>query len=179
MSTKTEKLRIHTVCFTGHRSIDTEISFRVPTVLKGVMEELIARGARRFLAGGAIGFDTIAALSVLELKEKYPDITLELVLPCRDQSRYWDRSSVIVYKYIMRRADKIVYVNEHFSSHCMYERNRRLVDESDLCLAYLARSSGGSAYTFGYALSHGKEAINLHELVIEYMKNEKKNTAQT
>ena len=156
---------INTVCFTGHRSIDYNVSVQIPKALKRCLTDLIERGAVRFRTGGAMGFDTIAALCVLELKEIYPHITLELKLPCRDQTRNWDSRSVTVYNYILKRADSVEYVSESFTASCMHERNRRLVDGSDVCVAFLNKSSGGSAYTFGYALERGLEVININDVL--------------
>ena len=161
MKYQNEKTPISTVCFTGHRSIDYNTSILIPSVLKASIEELIKRGARRFRAGGAMGFDTIAALCVLELREQYPDIRIELVLPCREQSKYWKEPSVMVYDHILGRADSVEYVQEHYTPTCMHERNRRLVDESDVCLAFCSQSHGGTAYTFAYALESGLEVINI------------------
>ena len=38
-------------------------------------------------AGGALGFDTLAAQTVLDMKKEYPQLRLILVLPCEDQTR--------------------------------------------------------------------------------------------
>ena len=51
-----------TACFTGHRNIAYEDALRLPALLDRVLVELIERGATAFRAGGAIGFDTVAAL---------------------------------------------------------------------------------------------------------------------
>ena len=59
-----------------------------------------------FGAGGALGFDTIAAFTVLKLKESYPDIRLILVLPCLAQTRGWSREDVEKYEDIKSKADK-------------------------------------------------------------------------
>jgi uncharacterized phage-like protein YoqJ len=165
MSNPDKLKRIETVCFTGHRTIEHNISVVIPTVLKREIEALIARGARCFRAGGAMGFDSIAALCILELKEKYPDLRLELKLPCKDQARYWNDGNALVYKYILQKADSVEYISESYTSTCMYERNRRLVDGSDVCVAYLAQSRGGTSYTFGYALGRGIEVINIFDLI--------------
>jgi hypothetical protein len=84
----TEKKAIETVCFTGHRHIDRSKALLIPTKLKEILEDLISRGAVRFRAGGAWGFDTVAALCVIELQMTHPEISLELVLPCRDQASF-------------------------------------------------------------------------------------------
>ena len=59
-----------------------------------------------FGAGGALGFDTIAAFTVLKLKESYHDIRLILVLPCLAQTRGWSREDVEKYEDIKSKADK-------------------------------------------------------------------------
>lgn len=159
------KNELETVCFTGHRHIARQKALMIPRALKTLLEELIIKGACRFRAGGAMGFDTIAALCVLELQEKHPGISLDLILPCRDQTKLWDEPNRAVYTHILSAASSVEYVTDHFTSWCMHERNRRLVDGSQICIAYLEHSGGGSAYTYGYALEKGLEVINLHEWI--------------
>lgn len=45
----------------------------------------------------------------------------------------------------------------------MFKRNRHLVDNSSVCVAYLTANSGGTAYTVNYAESKGLKIINLAE----------------
>lgn len=153
---------ISTVCFTGHRVIPTELAVNIPSALKKLLEQLIIRGAVSFRAGGAMGFDTICALCVLELKEKYPHIKLDLILPCKNQTNGWDEASVRAYNYILERADSVRYISEKYRSGCMHDRNRALVDGSDVCVAFLMRTSGGSAYTYTYAIKSDIEVVNLY-----------------
>ncbi len=154
-----------TVCFTGHRSIDYEDALRLPALLDRVLTDLIGRGATTFRAGGAIGFDTVAALKVLEMKERYPHIQLELILPCRNQTEYWEGTAVRTYQYILKRADSHLFLFDTYFDGCMLERDRRLVEGSDVCVAFCKRSRGGTAYTFTHALRAGLEVINLHDLM--------------
>lgn len=163
MSVINSDLDITTVCFTGHRNIPKEYAFMLPGILKREIERLIDRGARRFRAGGAIGFDTVAALCVLELKEKYPQIELDLILPCKDQTRGWNDLSIKTYEYILASADRVEYVSDRFTSWCMHERNRRLVKGSQACVAYLAHSGGGTSYTYAFALENKLEVVNIYD----------------
>lgn len=157
--------KIRTVCFTGHRNIENSIAFKIPSALKQTLEELISRGARSFKAGGAVGFDTICALCVLELRESHPDITLDLILPCRDQTRGWDEGSIRAYKYILDHADSVRYISDVYRTGCMHDRNRALVEGSDVCVAFLMRSDGGSAFTYALALRSGIEVINIFDIL--------------
>ena len=79
-----------TCCFTGHRKILKENIPIIKSNLRVVVVKNIENGYRFFEAGGALGFDTIAAQIVLELKEAYPQIRLILVLPCVTQTIFFD-----------------------------------------------------------------------------------------
>lgn len=155
--------KISTVCFTGHRDINKKLAPYIPSALKSEIKRLILLGATSFRAGGAMGFDTVSALCVLELKELYPQITLDLVLPCRDQTSGWSEESICAYNYILSKADSVKYITDTYRAGCMHERNRALVEGSDVCVAYLERSSGGSAYTYTYALKNNIEVVNIYD----------------
>ncbi len=160
---------VSTVCFTGHRQIAYADAVKLPGLLEQVLPELIERGAVTFRTGGAIGFDTVAALKVLELKERYPHIRLELILPCRNQTEFWEEAAVRTYRYILEHADSVRFLFDTYFDGCMLERDRRLVEGSDVCVAYCKRSRGGTAYTFTHALRAGLEVVNLNDLIPSYM----------
>ena len=152
-----------TVCFTGHRTIPMLKKWKIEKKLKESLEALIDNGYCYFGAGGALGFDTIAAQTVLGLKKKHPEIKLILVLPCKNQTRGWEEKDVSVYESIIEQADKVVYTQEHYDRGCMFKRNRHLVDNSSVCVAYLTEEKGGTAYTVNYANQKGVKVINIAE----------------
>lgn len=131
--------------------------------LKQTVEKLILNGYCYFGAGGALGFDTLAAECVLYLKKQYPQIKLILVLPCKTQTRGWDSEDIAIYEQIKAQADKVVYTSEEYTRGCMFKRNRHLVDNSSICIAYLTESKGGTAYTVNYAKQKKIKVINLAE----------------
>lgn len=154
-------MREHACCFTGHRKITPEQQKIVAERLCQTVEMLIQKGVRYFGAGGALGFDTIAAECVLKLREKYPHIKLILVLPCVNQTKGWPEEDVRIYEKIKGKADKIVYTSQAYTRDCMFKRNRHLVDHSSICVAYLKGNKGGTAYTVKYAMQKGLQLINL------------------
>ena len=155
-----------TVCFTGHRQIDAEHMMALPALLKSEIQKQAQAGAVHFRAGGAIGFDTLAALCVLEQKKLYPQIKLDLILPCRDQDAMWSETDRRAYRFVLSEADSVTYVYEKYCEGCMLERDRRLVQGSDVCIAFLTKSKGGTAYTAAYALKSGLEFINLFDALM-------------
>jgi uncharacterized phage-like protein YoqJ len=155
-----------TVCFTGHRQIDAAHMMALPALLKAQIAKQIEAGATHFRAGGAIGFDTLAALCVLEQKKQYPHIKLDLILPCRDQDASWSAQDRGAYRFVLAEADSVTYLYDSYHEGCMLERDRRLVQGSDVCIAFLTKSKGGTAYTAAYALKSGLEFINLYDAMI-------------
>lgn len=157
------RMQERTVCFTGHRNIERAHMLALPELLKAEIARQAKAGAVHFRAGGAIGFDTLAALCVLEQKKMYPHIKLDLILPCRDQDAEWNESNRQAYRFVLQSADSVSYVRERYSEGCMLERDRRLVEGSDVCVAFLTKSRGGTAYTAAYALKNGLEFVNLFD----------------
>lgn len=158
-------LRAKTCCFTGHRSLSDEEKLEVAVRLRKIIADQIKDGVVFYGAGGALGFDTLAALTVLDMKKEYPQLRLILVLPCENQTRGWRSEDIAVYEDIKRRSDKVVYVSREYTSDCMHRRNRHLVDHSGTCICYLTRRSGGTAYTVDYARRKGLCIINLAEYI--------------
>ena len=106
----TEDLRAKTCCFTGHRRIPEEALPRLERRLNEELEALAARGVIYFGAGGALGFDTLAAEAVIRLQRTRPQVKLILVLPSPDQTRGWSSGNVRRYEAIRARANKMMYV---------------------------------------------------------------------
>ena len=150
-----------TACFTGHRDIPSSQVPLIKQKLKTILKQLICQGYCYFGVGGALGFDTLAAQIVIELKKQYSQIKLILVLPCKDQASRWNSQDMEEYERIKACADKIVYTSEHYYNGCMQKRNRHLVDYSSLCICYLTKQSGGTQYTVDYAGAKGLTIINL------------------
>lgn len=153
-----------TVCFTGHRVIPDEDCPRLVQALERTVADLIERGATVFRTGGALGFDTLAALAVLSARLSHPEIRLELVLPCLNQTKGWKEEEVRLYEQIRAQANDTRYVGTAYYPGILQARNRTLVDGADVCVAYLLNShGGGTAYTASLALRAGLEFINLAE----------------
>ncbi|MBQ9988959.1 MAG: DUF1273 family protein [Clostridia bacterium] len=154
-------LRPKTACFTGHRHVAPGDVRMLRQKLIDTVIGLYKRGYRYFGAGGALGFDTMAAQTVLDLRKEYSDIRLILVLPCGDQSREWTVTQRGEYERIRGLADKEVVLFRTYNEGCMQARNRHLVDHSSVCITYCRRATGGTVYTRNYAVRQGLELIDL------------------
>ncbi|GHV43071.1 hypothetical protein FACS189490_13030 [Clostridia bacterium] len=150
------------VCgLTGHRNIVKEDVARITAALERVIAELAGQGYNCFLCGGALGFDTLAAQAVLRQREKTPHIKLIIVQPCRDQSAKWRERDILTYNGILEQADEIICLSESYYDGCMQARNRYIIDNSGVCVAYYRHERSGTGYTVRYAKQSGVEVINL------------------
>ena len=150
-----DKLKV--ACFSGHRRLPEDCK-KLKSQLKSAVTNLITQGVIFFGAGGALGFDMLAAETVLELKEEYPQIRLVLVLPCppEQQTLKWSGEQRKRYNGILGKADKIRILSAQYTSGCMLSRNRHLINNSAYLVCYLRENSGGTFYTVNYA-----ETLNL------------------
>ena len=150
-----------TCCFTGHRIMKTtpELVQR----LRDTIFNVIKQGVTAFYNGGAIGFDMLAAETVIELKSDYPDIKLHLLLPCPsdEQIKGWNKSQIVRYDKILQAADSVTVVSNHYSRDCMKQRNERLVELADCCICYCTNPRSGTGQTVRMAKDKGIDVINL------------------
>ena len=137
-----------TVTFCGHK--DVYPAAGVESWLRNTVKSLILRGADTFLLGGYGGFDALAAEAVWEAKKRHPQITSILVIPYIDKKVYSE-------KYDDTLFPPLEDVPRRFA---ILKRNRWMVDEADLVVAYVNHSWGGAAKTLEYAQKKKKEIIN-------------------
>lgn len=156
------------VCFTGHRTI-AEDKEKLSARLYALLERLVTeQKITDFYTGGAVGWDALAALTVLKLREKYPKVKLHLVLPCpfEEQSTKWNEAQKEEHKHIASLADTKEFTSEHFGKTAMKIRNARLVElATDCCICYWNPKDfrSGTGQTVRMAQKKGIEVINLFE----------------
>ncbi len=153
------------LCFTGHREIPVELFKKLFVILPGLLEEYILEGYTVFKAGGALGFDMLCEIAILELKKTYPKIQLHLILPCPEQASEWSQMDQRFYNAILKEADSVRYTSNKFAYGCMSARNREIVNGSDLCVAFLRSGRGGTKYTVDYAKKQGVPVVNLYDKI--------------
>lgn len=144
-----------TVCFTGHRRIPPAYLAVLPERIDSMLGRLYDAGFRTFIAGGAEGFDTLAASRIIIFRENHPDVYLQLALP-------YTRTGSAAYRRTLDRADEVTYISRAYRKDSALERDRYMVDRADACVAfYLDGHSGGTYYTIRYANTRGVPVVNL------------------
>ena len=166
-----------TCCLTGHRPkgfpwdyADKECIEHKSylALLRKKVVELISEGYTRFISGGALGADSDFAEIVIDLrKSAYPDITLEVAVPCPNQNLKWCEEDKGRYKKICNAADFVNVISEKYTNFCMQKRNEYMVDQSDFVIVvWNGKKQGGTYQTFQYAQRKKKPfmIIDLHDL---------------
>lgn len=150
-----------TCCFSGNRYIPSDDYYRIKQQLTVTIKKLIQEDIIYFGTGGAIGFDTIAAKTIIELRNEFPNIKLILVLPCKNQAKHWNTKNKTDYDNILKLANKVVYISQDYTNDCMLKRNRHLVDNSSCCVYYNSQNGAGTSYTIQYAKSKGLKLFQI------------------
>ncbi len=151
-------------CFTGHRLLPAREGLWLRRRIREEIWRRADQGVATFLAGGALGFDTIAAQEVVRLRDTVlPDIELVLVLPGQGQEDRWRQRDKEVYWQLLAAAGDTVYTGHRCVPEAYLRRDRYMVDNSAQCICYFNRDSqhSGTAYTVNYAKRQGLALTNL------------------
>ena len=151
-----------TCAFTGHRNIKQDHRIGMSDLLSRAIKFAYEKGCRKFITGGALGFDTAAAREIIRFRMTHPDVCFVLFLPCLDQDSGWTVRQQDFYDYMLSSADEVRYVSESYDKSCMKRRNEAMAEECDIMIAYVGRDRSGSSQTLRMAQSLGKESYNLY-----------------
>ena len=142
-------------CLFGHRDASADIM----PLLTSVLEQLIvSEGARLFYVGEQGAFDRMAISVLTQLKRKYRHISFCIVLP-------------YVPLYMPASTDETILPEGIEKVHPHYAipwRNRWLVKNSAVVVAYVKRGIGGAAKAVEYAGKLKKKVINLADYPSSY-----------
>ena len=127
------------VTFCGHKQVENEDQVR--QWLENAVDGLIREGADVFYLGGYGGFDRMALTVVNEAKEAHPGVRAILALPYLDRSMDLDAYDGSIYPPLEKVPRR----------YAISRRNRWMVDQADVVVAYVIHEWGGAAMTLRYA----------------------------
>ena len=139
------------VTFCGHREVQEPE--KVQKWLYETVSGLILEGADVFYLGGYGEFDRMALSVVNKTKEAHPDVRAILVLPYLDRSMDLDAYDGSVYPPLEKVPRR----------YAISRRNRWMVDQADVVVAYVIHEWGGAATTLRYAEAKKKTIIRFPE----------------
>ena len=128
--------------FIGHREADERLLPRLELVIDRLIREEVVR---YFYVGGYGGFDRVAAAAVRRMKQKYPDITLMLVLPYHPAERPTEAPDGFDGTY------HPVGLESTPKRYAIVRANRIMVDTCDWLVCYVRHGASNSRKLLDYA----------------------------
>ena len=113
--------------FVGHREASSEL---LPILRQTVEKHISEYGVTEFIVGGYGNFDHLAAKAVISLKQKYPQITLSLLIPYHPAERPVETPSGFDNTYYPPGMEKVP------RKLAIVRANRYIVDHVDYLIAY-------------------------------------------
>ena len=159
----------NTCFFSGHRNLPENKIGMIESLLDEKVLEKYNSGITCFIAGGALGFDMLAAESVIRLKDYYglnEKMKLLIYLPCREYDKYWSADDRERFCNIKLYADRLIVItNNSYRNGCMSLRNKKMVDNSSCGIVYKSQRRSGTGQTVAMAEKQGLDVINIYDLI--------------
>lgn len=159
------------VCITGSRpqgliggyDLEHPENIKIKEDMKVIIKNLMEFKTKNLVCytGMALGIDIIFADAVLDMKDTYGErIKLICALPFKNQTANW-KGTVDFYNLILEYADEVINTSgeEDYKAWYMEQRNRFMVDKSDMVIAYWAGKSKGTGNCVQYAKNKNKPIL--------------------
>ena len=161
-----EELRLHRCCFTGHRPDKMELGEKeIKPLLEKAIDDAIAGGYVTFITGMAMGADIWAAEIVLERKKRNKNLHLICALPHPNFESRRSMTEKMRFNKIIKKADFVKEINDHYFTGCYQVRNEWMVDRSNLVIAVFNGQKSGTKNTVDYAKRKGVKVVNVLDSV--------------
>lgn len=157
-----EEMRKRRCCFTGHRPDKMELGEKeIKPLLEKAIDDAISNGFITFITGMAMGTDIWAAEIVLDRKKMNKELHLICALPHPDFDNRRSITEKMRFSKIIKKADLVKEINEHYFAGCYQVRNEWMVNHSGLVIAVFNGKKSGTKNTVDYANRQGVQVNNV------------------
>lgn len=154
--------RPYICCFTGHRPEKLNISEQeIKSKLTVAIDSAIRDGFTTFISGMSRGVDMWAAEIVLNKRIVNSSLQLICESPYKGFERSWNLIEQKRYNNIIKNADSVIYLGEHYFHGCFQIRNCHMVNNSSRVISAYTGENGGTRYTVEYAQKRNIQVINI------------------
>ena len=136
--------------FMGHREADERLLPRLELIIDRLIAE---ENVRYFYVGGYGGFDRIAATAVKRAKQKYPDITLMLMLPYHPAEHPTEAPAGFDGTYHPEELENIP------RRYAIVRTNQIMVETCDWLVCYVCHGASNSRNLLEYARRREKKGL--------------------
>ncbi len=115
----------------------------------------------------ALGYDSLAAMVVLELRNRYPEIKLIAVIPFATQDAKFTQEQRTAYRELLSKADHTITISHSgYSNGSYHDRNDFLIANSTKIYAYHnGKPRSGTGSTIRKATLQGIEVVNIYKKI--------------
>lgn len=159
------------MCFAGHRSRNLNTYAHLSGILKAIIIAAYKKGVTKFISGGAIGIDQLAAGVGIELRDNGFPIELIIAKPFDGQESKWPGHVKGRYRDICSKANHVVVVSPgEYESWKFHKRNKWMVDRSHyVCAVWDGREKGGTYSCIQYAIEKRRQILYVKPDYSKYM----------
>lgn len=141
-----------TCCFFGHKDAPSSIYDKLEEAIE---KNIAENGVTEFLVGNQGQFDSMVLKALRRMKEKYPQISYNVVLAYMPaEKEEWN-------PYEFGETMLPEGIESVHPRYAISWRNKWMVNEADIVIAYITHSWGGAARYVEMAEKKGKQITSL------------------
>lgn len=136
--------------FIGHREAASEI---LPALMDAIIHHISDYGVTEFIVGNYGGFDRMVAKAVIGVKERYPGITLSLLIPYHPAERPIDVPPGFDSTFFPPGMEKVP------RKLAIVRANRYMIDHTDYLIAYVWHPASNARNLLEYAQKRERQHL--------------------
>lgn len=141
---------------------DGKFSSALKSRLYSRLESLILEeNVGHFLCGMSAGPEMLASEAILELKKKYPRISLESVIPYEAQAARWNEELRDRYFNIAACCDRETMLQKHYSPDCLDRQDLYMIGKADIIISAWMQPTTRKDRDLSFAQKLGKRVIDI------------------
>ncbi len=131
------------------------------TKLLELLEETVGDNSAEMFLGEYGAFDSFAYACCKKYKRTHPNISLVFVTPYMNIKH---QKELLLYNSLIY--DAVIYpkIEDKPAKYAIIYRNRFMVEQADIVIAYITHDFGGAYKTYLYAIKKGKTVFNLADI---------------
>lgn len=122
---------------------------------------ILEENVGHFLCGISAGPEMLASEAILELKKKYPRISLESVIPYEAQAARWNEELRDRYFNIAACCDRETMLQKHYSPDCLDRQDLYMIGKSDIIISAWMQPTTRKDRDLSFAQKLGKRVIDI------------------
>ena len=122
---------------------------------------ILGENVTYFLSGMSVGTEMLASEIILELKERYPHISLESVIPYENQASRWNEELRDRYFKIAACCDRETMLQKHYSPDCFNRQDLYMIEKADIIISAWIQPTTRKDRDLSFAQKLGKRVIDI------------------